>query len=390
MFCRVCGHELQECGNVEYEKFITNRNKRYYSALGWCPICDLITIVNPLSQDEFDFLYEKGDDYTNLSSFEVEKDNYIRRSQMCMSIIDGLNLQYESVLDIGASTGYMLHLFKEKGKEVYGIETSAAGCYMAEKRYGISLYKGYLEDYVKQKDKRQYDLVCMCHLLEHIVELKDFVQQVAQVNTRYLYVEVPSLEGRIQDEPYGFFAEEHINYFTPYSLNNLMRICGYGNLHMEIDYMRGYRIANGFPMIRAIFEKDICKTVYPPVLSANQLMKAYMDFSKKKMQEISEIIGSIGEDVRLGLWGASFQLERLFAYTTLKEKEIVCIIDNSKTRQGKIVKIANKEIEIKGIEEIDVETLDSILITSWNSQNAIINQMRKLGFEEKAITLYGN
>ena len=245
--------------------------------------------------------YISGYDYTNYSSFEIEKDNYIERASKVKNLIDSFELEYDSVLDIGASTGYLLSLFE--GKNVAGVETSDSGVYTAKKRYGLSLYHGDFTKFVKESEK-QFDLVIMMHIMEHIEDLNAWMKDVKKIASKFVYVEVPCLYTNIV-EPFGLFAEEHLNYFTPHTLNLLFENNGYECIHLSVDYMVNYKIANGFPMIRAIFKNGNRKYRINELITSSQYLQMYFEFSKNKAIEINEWLKSIiNENDKVAIWGA--------------------------------------------------------------------------------------
>lgn len=189
----------------------------YEQTIVCCNDCGFVTVMNPIDNSEMDKHYSEEYDYTNYSSLEVEKDNYIERASKVKQLTNALMLDFDSVLDVGASTGYLLSLFERN--KAYGVETSDSGVYIAKKRYGLDLDHGSFSEFAKDaKDK--YDLIIMMHIMEHVKALNLWMNDLLHVSSKYVYVEVPCLYTN-PVEPYGLFAEEHLNYFTPKTLNLL-------------------------------------------------------------------------------------------------------------------------------------------------------------------------
>ena len=183
-------------------------------------------------------LYLELDDYTPLGIDQKysEKSSYKKRVNNQKFFVAGTNIRFNTVFDIGASTGYALSEYKNIGYIVNGIEISHSGVVKAKEIYGIDLYEGTFENYVLEYPNEKYDLITLSHVLEHINEPIEFVKNINKINNKYVYIEVPCLSERIENEPYGFFAEEHLNYFTVQSLNELMKVCGYKPIDIKIDY----------------------------------------------------------------------------------------------------------------------------------------------------------
>ena len=52
---------------------------------------------------------------------------------------------------------------------------------------------------------KQFDLVFMSHVLEHVLEPAETIRKISSQNGKYLYIEVPSFEMQTDSEPFGCF-----------------------------------------------------------------------------------------------------------------------------------------------------------------------------------------
>jgi len=77
------------------------------------------------------FLENEGDNW-----FERNKNISKKEDDEIVKIIDYLELKYNSLLEIGCSTGYRLNLLKSDNKDLYGIDPSAKAI-----EYGLKNYK---------------------------------------------------------------------------------------------------------------------------------------------------------------------------------------------------------------------------------------------------------
>lgn len=120
-------------------------------------------------------------------------------------------------------------------------------CYSASEYRGILVHNSMLENF---SVSRKYGLVLAIHILEHVGDLHRFMEKIALLSEKYLYVEVPYQVGLglLRDSSAN---AQHINYFTPESLSDLMGRYGFQVLHMELD-IDGYRHIGMPGMIRVV------------------------------------------------------------------------------------------------------------------------------------------
>jgi hypothetical protein len=130
-----------------------------------------------------------------------------------------------TVVDVGGQYGYHLRHFL------------AAGA------------RGVLQDVVRQQtifpgveysatlaQIRHADIAICTHVFEHVVNLREFVEQIAAIQPigAVCYVEVPyELDSRLRNHDFG--VPFHVNYFSIESLVNVMRMAGYRNAHCSVS-----------------------------------------------------------------------------------------------------------------------------------------------------------
>lgn len=139
------------------------------------------------------------------------------------------------VLDIGASNGVMLDIFKEHGWDTYGVEPSGNSKIAIQKGHKIS--KTFFE---KTKFKKQYfDAIVLNHTLEHL-EKPEIVLKNAYTLLKkggYILVDVPNAGGIAsflmgQYWPYRL-PNEHLSQFTKKSLIKIFTNSGFKIVHFE-------------------------------------------------------------------------------------------------------------------------------------------------------------
>lgn len=85
----------------------------------------------------------------------------------------------DKVLDIGCGTGNFLLRAQQKTKLVYGLELNEKAINECRKR-GLTVFSQLIQEHSKTHEKF-YDIVCMFQVLEHIYDVKDFIEASLKV-----------------------------------------------------------------------------------------------------------------------------------------------------------------------------------------------------------------
>jgi len=104
-------------------------------------------------------------------------------------MVAGLRPSIESVLDVGCGTGVVLEQIAEKkiGNRLAGIEVGTELSQHARKDLHIRGYDGQTIPY----EDKTFDLVYATHVLEHVLNEREFLYELRRVSRKYVYVEVP-------------------------------------------------------------------------------------------------------------------------------------------------------------------------------------------------------
>ena len=97
------------------------------------------------------------------------------------------------------------------------------------------------KDFVKNKIRRnKFDLVITRQVLEHVVDLNNFLKNINFILNKngMLVIEVPDHSAYMENLDYGLW-EEHCNYFTLSSLENLLIKNGFEIVHYETTLFSG-------------------------------------------------------------------------------------------------------------------------------------------------------
>lgn len=289
---------------------------------------------------------------------------------------------YESILEIGAASGYNLSLYE--GKRRFGIEPSALNCKLAKRNYGVDMFSGMWSEFLASNSKETYDLIFTSHVLEHIVNPMQFIKECASICNRYMFVEVPCFDIKpFSDEPFGMFTDEHVNFFTIQSLWSLMQNAGFSPINFEMIFDIANYVPSGTPAIVSLWQKNGKSRV---IYNSANCLEHYLAEHEILIQEIEARIKLIPPNEKLAVWGIGNNLFKLLANTSLAEKNIVRVYDSDAKKRG--IKVNGLPIQPFNLEDVLSGEVESILITTYTAQKAILRAIDKMNLPCKVYKLY--
>jgi len=377
--CPICEHQYRRENNVFSRDFRGIAGLvpfRAYDVLV-CPNCGFV------HAGHIDESMSLMDYYKIMSKYENE--NYANPQQDIKrysneSTFLKKNIRTDKrVLDIGCAAGSLLYVLQQQGfKNLAGVEPSEKNVKFIQKNYGIPAYIGALGDNLESVINHQhFDLLILNNVLEHILPLKDSLQSCLDLLTEdgKLYIEVPDLEQFI-DRPdlYQQFSCEHVNYFTRYSLENLMKSMGFTLLACQQEEFQLY----------SLWEKtDITQDEYTYDSIGVAKLQEYLQKAAKIRQSIQTRLSALQEK-QIYLWGAGTHTAMLFQLNLLDQFAVAGIIDSNKNYEGHAAYGLSVLPPDSSLDE-DIP----IMISSQCSQDDIARCIRdKLGLRNSLIKLY--
>lgn len=156
------------------------------------------------------------------------------------------NLRKGSILDYGCGTGAFLHEMKSHGWKVDGIEPDEGARRKAEQLNGITIG---LPDTLSVLPNASFDIITMWHVLEHVHNLNEVIEQLKQLLTPNgkLIVAVPNYTS--QDAAhYGTYwaaydVPRHLYHFSPFAMECLMKNHGLQIVHKKGMWFDSFYVA---------------------------------------------------------------------------------------------------------------------------------------------------
>lgn len=151
-----------------------------------------------------------------------------------MLIEDAVPHAPRRILDIGASSGFLLDHFRQSDWAVEGIEPSRSAVEFAQDTLGIPLFQGLLDDF--PGGSARFDAVHSAQVLEHVLCPESFIDRVVDLLKPggVAYIEVPNDFNAFQEvarddldkSSWWVAPSMHLNYFDADSLAALLESRG--------------------------------------------------------------------------------------------------------------------------------------------------------------------
>lgn len=149
------------------------------------------------------------------------------------------------LLEIGCAGGWLLKAARETGWEVRGVEISAEAAEFAQKKLGLDVFRGHLQDVAFSE--RSFDVVYMADVLEHIPDPVGFAAELRRIVTtdgRVVICGPTALNALARGRGmflYGLLnqtrvidlAPYHLFEYTPRTIRRLFETAGFDVLHMR-------------------------------------------------------------------------------------------------------------------------------------------------------------
>lgn len=298
-----------------------------------------------------------------------------------------------AILEIGCSTGRLLALLRDAGfANVRGLDPSPSCASGAKRLYGLEVATGTLADSAALG--RNFDFVVGNALLEHIRDLGEALGRIHSLlrPNGLLFVEVPDVLGfsGVRDSPYQQFSIEHVDFFSPTSLRNLMLTHDFEPVRVWEAARQGgpgYTMPVAAGVFRAAAGTASPSAAWRPDTGTEPALLDYIAYSQRLERGLRDKIGRLAADqTPLLVWGVGTHTQRLLATSRLREARIQAFVDsNSKYRARTIA-----GVPIIGPGDVAGRP-EAILVSSFTFQTEIERQIKEeLGLPNEVILLYEN
>lgn len=235
------------------------------------------------------------------------------------------------ILEIGCGSGGLLfELFKKGYSNLSCFEPSSTATDIPKLDKGFSpqIYNEFFSSRAVKKNKLEgkYDLVISTSVLEHIKPVKDFLLAIhlALKEAGMAILTVPNTLFHLSIVDPGLIVHEHLNYFTPRTLEMILRASGFKILHMKIK--------KELLLVKFERKSESSSRTQQSLLSntineVEAILKKYVDNLSKVISRFEYMI-NIRKGGKIGLYGACATSFNLLSLSNLNEFKNLLFIDS--------------------------------------------------------------
>jgi len=374
--CRNCNKKIVKffslgklpLGNGFLKRKEIPSERKYDLSVGFCPNCYLVQLIKIVPSEK---LY--GKTFYFPSTFEsILKET----KEMADYLLERLDLNPKNVvLEIGCGDGYQLQFFKELGMKTLGIDPARNAVEIARKK-GISAIADFfnykLANKLRKKQKFRADLIIGINLLNHIDDIKDFLNGIKLL----LKPKGTAFFKFFMQKELDIINHEHVFYFSFLSLNNMLE-----NVNLE---MYDAEIKKGalsiFISHRGAFpiNKNVRRFIKEELKNKFDKLGTYQKFADNIMKTKKELVGLLkklkNQRKTIAAYSAPEKGNILLNYCGIGKNYLNFIVDKSELKQG--LYTPGTHLLIYPPEKVYQEKPDYLLILSWNITKEIIEQLK--------------
>jgi SAM-dependent methyltransferase len=264
-------------------------------------------------------------------------------------------LARQQVLEIGSGDGFFADLLTAHGCEMTLLDPAPRACQAARQRGHRRVLEGNLTTAVLPG--APFDAVVARHVLEHVPQPVVFLEQVrAQLKPEgKVFLEVPNLDGIIDNKRFQDFYAEHLSYFDPGSLTSVLARAGYEVKEIFTIEEGDYLVA----VARA------------PRWRLQGMLDDLADF-RTRFQTLAKESREQGR--RLAVWGAGGRGVALYALVRAQDLGIAYVVDSDPNKHGCFTPVSH--LPVVSPARLQSDPVDDLLIVASAFQGEILRELK--------------
>ena len=339
--CPVCGDTAAL--TVFDNRIAATAGYDFSSPIALCTACGCAYAGHALPAPDLNRYYSGLSKYDTLAARSDISALDRERGELTTAFLAPILGTLNSVLDVGCSSGMLLHVLREAGvKHAHGIDPADHASAVAKALFDVSVTQAQAETYDRYG---QYDLVCLMAVLEHLLEPGRLLREVGRQlkpGGRVL-IEVPDAgafdrpgdDGAL--EPFCEFSNEHINFLSISDVQRLGLSAG-----LAVERWKTCRIGHGAPDLFVLLKRTAATWALPAPdsgstpsrLSSKESLQNYVDRSTLGMVDIERRLAASCDGAVL-IYGAGNHTGRLMVQSpALAAAEVHAVLDRNRHLHG--------------------------------------------------------
>ena len=305
---------------------------KVFVGYGYCGECGHIYQVSPVPETVLAEYYRRFSNYTSQTKPDVAKllpPNAMTRRLISIARdnIKGAG----SIYEVGCATGLHLNHFKWAGWQVGGCDPSPKACAQAKELYGLDIECGLEADTLLHQSNQ--DVILFSGVLEHLPDPVHALKRArsALKHDGHVVLEVPCATSP-ESLPPGWFAFEHLHYYTDLAIRQLLAMAGFQLIDARISY-RDFI----YPVITCVAQRMDDRVKCPPgdAEATRKFIQVYKArdfyFWAKAAEKLSQIEGAYY------VWGAGIHTSQLLDRVPSCLEYICRFVDRDPQKLGSFI-----------------------------------------------------
>ncbi len=232
MICLVC-----KSNNI----YVFKKVKDYI--LQKCSECKVVFLKNP--EKDLIRLYDEEYFSNYLYESNLIYNSFLNSAKYYSELISKKFGEFKSILEVGAGFGLFVSSFKELGYDAVGIEPSLYSVKIAKEKFNIEILNA---DLITFSSDKKFDVILFYHSFEHIPNpVETLFKAKSLLNPKgIVWISLPnvmSLDRFLHKENWnGWSLPYHLFHYSPGSIKNLLKICGFKSIYIQKSFLNPLRI----------------------------------------------------------------------------------------------------------------------------------------------------
>jgi hypothetical protein len=281
------------------------------------------------------------------------------------------------ILEIGGGSSYVAEIICNLASpiEYVIVDPAVRDCKIAHDKITI------LSEYYIGQELGVFDVVLSFNCLEHIPDPMKFLQDLSNIkNTSHQPVEIGLIFPNVQDQilscDLNTFVHEHINYFTPVSIYNMV-------MKLGLEVVKYESAHDEFKLIlKPSGKTEGNKGMIPDI--RKDIVEFAADFLENTKYSIEILMEYSNVAQKVGLHGATNGLNNIFYLSNLFDKNNFFIFDGDKSKEKMFLPVLPVPILHSSSDEY--KQMDFIIVSAMTFFDEIKNSLKtQFGFSDAQI-----